>query len=86
MDEIRIWNLKESYGFETEEEINKEYGENSFLNVDGDIWNGLISKSDKNIVSKGWATGPRKLNAFFDAIYELIKVDIRNSNLLSHTK
>jgi hypothetical protein len=83
MDEIRVWNWKKSYGFETEEEILKEDGDNIFLNVDGDIWNILISNTDKKIESKGWATGPRRLNAFFNALQNLIKVDIRNLDLLS---
>ena len=83
MDDIRIWNWKKSYGFETEEEILKENGENLFITADGDIWNILISKADKNIESKGWAAGPRKLDAFFDALYNLIKVDIRDPNISS---
>ena len=86
MDEIRVWNWKKSYGFETEEEILKKDDGSVFINADGDIWNILITKVDKKIESKGWADGPRKQDAFFGALYNLIKVDIRNRDLFSIKK
>jgi len=47
MDDIKLWNWKKSYGFETEEEFLKDDPNGIFINVDGDIWSLKISKHDK---------------------------------------